>query len=189
MVLTFSDIYIFTFRLQKGPSAMDGPSSNLLDLARSAAISPYQPTVSTMASLGSPNISPQDSRPHRPLNGWTYQNEVSAAAAAGCNFPYPAPPHGLGGAGGTSLPNKPSPYPSFNPGSDFLPNCQQVPLNQLSPLNSLPTRNFSFYGDMYNTNPGPGMGGGLFSDLSMSTIPRFDDGTTYMTDNCSSNPG
>nr|AFJ91927.1 homeodomain transcription factor Post2 [Platynereis dumerilii] len=42
---------------------------------------------------------------------------------------------------------------------------------------------------MYNPNPaGPGMGGGLFSDLSMSTIPRFDDGTTYMADSCSSNP-
>ncbi len=184
---------------------MDG-ANNLLDLARSAAIptSPYHPNasagVSSISTLVSGSSAPQDSLSMRSsrLNGWSAGYNASDPATAsmvghhgpaGTNFPSPYA-SSLAGAG-TAMPTKPG-YSSFASGSEFLANqCQQVQLNQLSPLNSLPQRhNFSaFYGDMYNPNPSSMGSGGFFSDLGLPSIPRFDaDGASgYMAD--SNNPG
>ena len=170
---------------------MDGPN-NLLDLARSAAISPYQTMSSTVSSIVSSSPQSIDST-RRSLNGWNYPNDGSTVMNhGGCNFS--AYPSSLGPANTVSGSHKPT-YSSFGPSSDFLSpaNCQQMQLNQLSPLNSLPPRQFPFYGDMYNTQP-PGMtgGGSLFSDLtSIPSIPRFDADCppSYVNDNITQNPG
>lgn len=183
-----------------------GNSSSLLDLARSAAIppSPYHsnPSAGTsIASLvGSTTSSPQDSAAMRGsrLNGWSAGYNASDPATAVVSHhgsagypPYATSFAGAGaGATGVAMSTKPG-YTSFATGSEFLTNaqCQQVQLNQLSPLNGLPQRNhFSFYGDMSYPNPGVGSGS-FFSDLAgLPSIPRFDpDGASgYMTE---TNPG
>ena len=183
---------------------MDGGNSSLLDLARSAAIppSPYHSNssaVSSIASLVGGTTAPQDSAAMRGsrLNGWStgYSPSDPATAAVVSHHGSAYPPYASSftgaGASATGVGTKPG-YTSFASGSDFLTNaqCQQVQLNQLSPLNSLPQRhNFpAFYGDMYNPNPGVGSGG-FFSDLAgLPSIPRFDpDGASgYMTE---TNPG
>ena len=183
---------------------MDGGNSSLLDLARSAAIPPSayhsnSSAVNSVASLVGGTTAPQDSSAMRAsrLNGWSpgYPNASDPATAAVVSHhgsAYPAYPSSFTGAGaGATGVAKPG-YTSFATGSDFLTNaqCQQVQLNQLSPLNSLPQRqHFSaFYGDMYNPNPSVGPGG-FFSDLAgLPSIPRFDpDGASgYMTE---TNPG
>lgn len=110
-----------------------------------------------------------------------------------CNFPSYG--SSLGMAAAASMPGSMhkasagySSYPSLSAGnvSDFLPNCQQIMQNQaLTPLHtSLNTmqsisasRNFPFYpGDVYQTNNHhAGMAtGGLFPDLSIPAIPRFE---------------
>lgn len=172
---------------------MDGPN-NILDLARSAsAISPYQPmSSSTVSSIVSTSPSTIDST-RRPLNGWNYSsNDSTVMNHGGCNFTPYTP--SLGASNSVPGSHKPT-YSSFSTSSDFLSpaNCQQMQLNQLSPLNSLPPRQFPFYGpDMYNTQP-PGMtsGGSLFSDITtIPTIPRFDSECppTYSSD-LPQNPG
>ena len=186
---------------------MDGGNSSLLDLARSAAIPPSpfhsnSSAVSSIASLVGGTTTPQDSAAMRGsrLNGWsTGYNASDPATAAVVSHhssagypPYATSFTGAGaGATGVAMSTKPG-YTSFATGSEFLTNaqCQQVQLNQLSPLNSLPQRhNFSaFYGDMYNPNSGVGSGG-FFGDLTgLPSIPRFDpDGASgYMTE---TNPG
>ncbi len=165
---------------------MEGPNNTLLDLAtRGAAISPYQAMTSAVSSLVTSN--PQDSRT-RPINGWNYPNgDANVVSHSTCNFPPYASSLGPG-TGPMGPPHKPG-YSTFSPGTDFIPNCQQM---QLSPLNSLPPRSgFPFYGDMYQPNPTSVSGSSIFSDLtSIPSIPRFDtDGTTYMTDPGTQNPG
>ena len=71
--------------------------------------------------------------------------------------------------------------------------CNQMQLNQLSPLQSLaPPRQFPFYGDVYQGH-GAGMGHGAFlSDLtSMQSIPRYDTDVNpaFLAENGSQNPG
>jgi hypothetical protein len=112
----------------------------------------------------------------------------------GCNFTPYGSSLGVSSTMASSMHKSPSGYSSYpslstSNMSDFLPNCQNIMQNHnaLTPLHtSLNTmqsisasRNFPFYpGDVYQTNPHHGMpGSGLFPDLSIPSIPRFDADT------------
>lgn len=146
------------------------------------SVSPYHPAIS--ASIGGLSSSPphaQDST--RRLNGWSsYPSNVNEAAAAAAAVSHSAAAHGgstcnpYGSAiTAPTVPGPKVPYTSYSPSVTDLfsgTNCQQVPLNH---LNSLSSRNFPFYSDMYNPNPTGMPGGSIFSDLAgMPSLPRFD---------------
>ena len=114
-----------------------------------------------------------------------------SGGAGTCNFTPYGSSLGVSSSMPSSMHKSPSGYSSYPSlsTSDFLPNCQNIMQNHnaLTPLHtSLNTmqsisasRNFPFYpGDVYQTNPHHGMpGSGLFPDLSIPSIPRFDADT------------
>ena len=154
-------------------------------LAARTGMSPYQAisTSSVPTLVPSPT---QESR--RSLiasagqNGWNYSSENSVVSHATCSFP----PYSLA----ASVPG--GPKPTYTYGTDFLPNCQQMGLAVQNPLNSLPPRNFPFYGEMYHSNQAGMPGSGLFPDLqTIPSIPRFGDNEpgSVMTDHSNTSPG
>ena len=130
---------------------------------------------------------------------------AAVAAGATCNFsPYGSSLSAVSsGVPGAVPPHKPptgyGAYPSSlatSTMSDFLPNCQQIMQNHqaLTPLHTSLNpagRNFPFYpGDVYQTaNHHGGMpGSGLFPDLSIPSIPRFDADTAPVYTGLSNDP-
>ena len=174
---------------------MEGSGGNLLELARSH-MGPYQSMGSGV--VGATSAASQDTR--RSLNGWNYStdptNGLHSTPTGPCNFtPYSSSVTSLGGTAGPigSMGHKPS-YTPYGATSDLLGStCQQMPLNQLGPLQSLgPPRQFPFYGDVYQGSPGMGPGGSLFSDLTtIPSIPRYESEANhaYISDNGAQNPG
>nr|AKE07584.1 MaPost2 Hox protein [Maculaura alaskensis] len=151
---------------------MMDPGNNLL---AHRGLPTYQPiTTSTGSLLGTQDVS-------RPLlttqNGWNYNSESAIAPHNGCNFAYTNL--------GTTSSSKPTYGSAFGSSTDFLTNCNQMPLNSFnSPLG--PTRpGFQFYGDMYQ-GPGHTMGnGGIFSDLNTTvpSIPRLSHEEVNISEN------
>ena len=146
------------------------------------SLSPYQGITSGVTSLVT--SSPQDSR--RTINGWSdYPNNTATVVSHGtCNYPPYATTLGAGGVQGT---HKPA-YNPFPTGSELINNCNPMQINQY-PLSS--HRSFPpFYSEMYQANH-TGMSSGIFTDLSIPPIPRFEpDGPPPMVCNDNSqNPG
>ena len=166
-----------------------GSGGNLLELAARTMGPPY-PGSTMPGGPGATSPVAQDTR--RALNGWSY----GAENGGHCNFtPYSSSVSSLGSAAGGpvgSMGHKPS-YAPYSTGELLGSTCgQQMPLNQLGHLQSLgPPRQFPFYGDVYQSNPGMGPGGSLFSDLSIPSIPRYDSeaNAAFIVDNGAQNPG
>lgn len=121
----------------------------------------YQPITSSSTLLPVP--SQEVNAVNRPIlsaqNAWNYPSSAdSAALAAHNNFNY---------SNLSSTASKT--YGNF--GSDFLPTCQQMQINQLNSLNTFSTRGFQFYNDMYSSAAHAGMGNGLFTDLNAGVPP------------------